>query len=186
MSKPNEAKAVDKGREAFLKEAGELYDEMIRRAGGTDVFDDIEEQGEAAGRAMALRMLKDRLAAEAQAQPAEAACEKCGRPARLTKDPRGRNLQTASGTVHYARPHAICDPCKASFSPSGPAAEDSAPGGVGAVPAQGVRGKRGRVIPEGRAADEAAGRRDDQRQGGPTGHRARGGRSGRGTPPTHR
>ena len=78
MGQPKE----DEGRKAFLQEAERLYDAMMSRAGGTDVFDDIEEQGEAAGRAMVLRMLKDRLAAEMKAQSDKAACEKCGRTMR--------------------------------------------------------------------------------------------------------
>ena len=147
----------DEGREAFLREAGELYDRMMRRAGGTDIFDDIEEQGEAAGRKVVLRMLGDRLAAEAKAQGAGAPCARCGRPMRLTKRPSGRNLLTASGMVHYERPHAICDSCEASFSPSGPKAAHPAAGGVGPVPAQGMRGEPGRLVPQGCAAEQWGG-----------------------------
>ena len=137
-----------KGREAFLEEAGKLYDEMITRAGPAsgDTFDDIEVQGEAAGRRLVLKLLKERLEAEARRDPEAVACVQCGRPMRRPKGPGERNLDTASGTVTYQRPHAICDRCGASFSPSGPAAEDPGAGGIGPAPTQGVRGQRRRLV----------------------------------------
>jgi hypothetical protein len=87
---------------------------------------------------MILKILRDRLAAELKAQTATVICPKCGRPMRLGKKPAGRSVQTVSGAVHYQRHHATCDRCGASFSPSGPAAEDPAPGGLRPIPAQGV------------------------------------------------
>lgn len=137
-----------KGREAFLKEAGKLYDEMISRAGPAsgDTFDAIEAQGEAAGRQLALKLLKERLEAEARREPEAVACPKCGQPMRRPRRPAARNLDTASGTVPYERPHAICDRCGASFSPSGPAVEDSGARGIGPAPAKGVRGQRRRLV----------------------------------------
>lgn len=138
----------DKGRDAFLQEAGKLYDQLISRAGpqSGDTFDDIEEQAEGAGRKLILQMLRERLKAEAQAQPKETTCSTCGKTMRTIKECAERNLSTASGTVHYERPHAMCDRCRASFSPSGRAAEDSAARGFGAPSAQGVRRKPGRLL----------------------------------------
>lgn len=173
MSELKDDQDVDKGLEAFMREARELYDRMMNRAGGTDVFDDIEEQGEAAGRKLALRMLQDRLSAELKAQSAGVLCEKCGRPMRLTNQSSERNLQTASGTVRYERPHAICDRCEASFSPSGPAAEHSPARRVGAMDAQGLPGESGRLVSEGGATVGGVGRNPRQRKAGATGHRAR-------------
>lgn len=172
MSEPKDDQKVEKGREDFLREAGELYDRMISRAGGTDVFDDIEEQGEAAGRKLVLKMLQDRLAAELKAQSAEVLCEKCGRPMRLTKQSE-RNLQSASGTVRYERPHAICDRCETSFSPYGSAPEDSPARRVGAMDAQGMPGESGRLVSEGGATVGGVGRNPSQRKAGATGQRAR-------------
>jgi len=138
----------DKGREAFLAEARRLYDEMMSRAGpgSGDTLDDIEEQAEGAGRKLILKMLRERLAAEAKADPETTACAKCGKPMRRPKKASRRNLDTASGTVPYERRHAICDRCNASFSPSGPAAENPVARGIGPAPAKGLRGQRGRVV----------------------------------------
>ena len=138
----------DEGRDAFLAEARRLYDEMISRAGPAsgDTLDDIEEQAEGAGRKLILKLLKERLAAEAKAEPESAICAKCGRPMRRPEKASARNLDTASGTVRYERRHAICDRCNASFSPSGPAAEDPAARGIGQAPAKGLRGQRRRVV----------------------------------------
>jgi hypothetical protein len=138
----------DKDREAFLAEARRLYDEMISRAGPAsgDTFDDIEEQAEGAGRKLILKLLKERLAAEAKAEPEAVLCAKCGRPMRRPKGASARNLDTASGTVRYERLHAICDRCEASFSPSGRAAENPAARGIGAPAAKGVRGQRRRLL----------------------------------------
>jgi hypothetical protein len=138
----------DKDREAFLAEARRLYDEMISRAGPSsgDTFDDIEEQAEGAGRKLILKLLKERLAAEAKAEPEAVLCAKCGQPMRRPKEATARNLDTASGTVHYERLHAICDRCEGSFSPSGPAAENPGARGIGASAAKGVRGQRRRVV----------------------------------------
>lgn len=121
-----------KDREEFLKKAGRLYDEMMSRAGPAsgDTFDDIEVQAEGAGGEFILRLLAQRLAAEQAAQQETIACPQCGRPMRRPKDASPRNLDTASGTVHYERTHAICDRCKTSFSPSGPSAEDPPPRAV--------------------------------------------------------
>jgi hypothetical protein len=138
----------DKGREAFLEEAGRRYDEMMSRAGPAsgDTFDDIEEQAEAAGKALIGRMLRDRMVGEAAAEPEEVACPKCGRPMRVVKAEAPRNLETASGVVGYARSHRACDRCEASFSPSGRAPEDSRAGSVGAAAKKGVRGESGRIV----------------------------------------
>ena len=137
----------DAGREAFLAEARRLYDEMILRAGPAsgDTFDDIEAQAEGAGRRLILKLLKERLAAEASREPDAVLCEKCGQPMRRPKASE-RNLDTASGTVRYERRHAICDRCEASFSPSGPAALDPVARGIGPAPAKGLRGQRRRVV----------------------------------------
>jgi hypothetical protein len=138
----------DKDREAFLAEARRLYDEMISRAGAAsgDTFDDMEEQAEAGGRKLILKLLKERLAAEAKAEPETVVCAKCGKPMRRPKESSARNLDTASGTVRYQRLHAICDRCESSFSPSGPAAQNPAAGRIGAPAAKGVRGQRRRVV----------------------------------------
>lgn len=138
----------DEDREAFLAEARRLYDEMISRAGPSsgDTFDDIEEQAEGAGRKLILKLLKERLAAEAKAEGAEMACPKCGKPMRRPKQAAQRNLDTASGTVRYERRHAICDRCDASFSPSGPAAENPSARRIGPSAAKSVRGQRGGVV----------------------------------------
>ncbi len=128
----------DKGREKFLREAAKLYDEMISRAGSSDIFDDIEEQAENAGRKIVLKMLRDRLLAETKAQDEKVNCPKCGRPMRRPEKPFERNLDTSSGTVNYERRHAICDSCDESFSPSGREAEDSPPGRLSPPPEKGV------------------------------------------------
>jgi hypothetical protein len=138
----------DAGRKTFLREAGKLYDQMISRAGpvSADIFDDIEEQAEGMGRKLILKLLKERLAAEAKAEPESVICAKCGKPMRRAKGVSERNLDTASGTVRYERRHAICDRCDASFSPSGPAAENPAARRIGPPPAKGLRGQRRRVV----------------------------------------
>lgn len=138
----------DKGREAFLAVAGKLYDQMIARAGSSsgDTFDDIEEQAEGAGQTLILKLLRERLAAEAKAEPESVICAKCGKPMRRPKEASQRNLDTASGTVKYERRHAICDRCDGSFSPSGRAAENSAARRIGPSSAKGLRGERRRVV----------------------------------------
>ena len=134
------AHEVHRSREAFLQEAGRLYDEMMSRAGSAsgDTFDDIEEQAEGAGRKLILKLLRERLAAEEKAQGETIPCRECGRPMRRPEAPKPRNLDTASGTVHYERRHAICDRCQTSFSPSGPTPEDPASGRIEPSAAQGV------------------------------------------------
>jgi hypothetical protein len=136
------------GREAFLKEAGKRYEEVISRAGASsgDPFDDIEEQAEGAGRRLILKLLKERLAAEAKVDPEAVLCAKCGKPMRRPKEASARNLDTASGTVHYERLPAICDRWDASFSPAGPAAENPGARGIGPPDAKGLRGQRRRVV----------------------------------------
>ena len=118
----------DKRREEFLRDAAQLYDEMISRAGRTgDKFDEIEEQAEEVGRKIARELLADRLAAEEQTVPEKIPCPICGGPMRRPKKKGPRKLDTFSGPVSYERRHAICDRCHSSFSPSGPPARDSAP-----------------------------------------------------------
>jgi len=116
----------DKKREEFLRDAAQLYDEMISRAGRTgDKFDDIEEQAEEAGRKIACELLANRLAAEEQTVPEKILCSICGGPMRRPKNKGQRKLDTFSGPVSYERRHAICDRCKSSFSPAGPPTGDS-------------------------------------------------------------
>jgi len=128
------------GREKFLARAAELYDEMVSRAGPSsgDTFDDIEEQAEGAGRKLILNLLRERLAAEEEVQAQAILCPKCKRLMRRPEDASPRNLDTASGTVHYKRRHAICDRCGASFSPSGPTPENSRARSVEPPEAQGL------------------------------------------------
>jgi len=129
-----------KDREAFLAEAGRRYDEMISRSGSEsgDTFDDIEQQAESAGKAMILKLLADRLSAEERSQADKVICSGCGNAMRRPKDRSHRNLETFSGDVDYERRHAICDECGESFSPSGPAAEDSASRQFEPLPEEGV------------------------------------------------
>ena len=133
-------KASDRGRDTFLQEAARLYDEMMSRAESAsgDTFDDIEEQAEGAGRKLILKLLRERVAAEEKAQAETVTCPDCSRPMRRPRKAAERNLDTASGTVHYERRHAICDLCGASFSPSGPTSEDPASGRIEPPAAQGV------------------------------------------------
>ena len=121
-----------------MSRVGELYDEMISRAGSGDTFDDIEEQAEGVGRKLILKALHDRLAAEEKAQPETIRCPRCGARMRIPRDVKPRNLDTASGAIHYERRHAICDQCGASFSPSGPGPEDSASGRIEPSGSQGL------------------------------------------------
>ena len=130
----------DKARSAFLDEAARRYDEMISRAGPAsgDTFDDIEEQAEKMGRELIQQLLRERLAVEEKAQSETMTCPECDHKMRRPKTASPRDLDTASGVVHYERRHAICDSCGASFSPSGQEVEDSAEGSIGAVPEEGV------------------------------------------------
>jgi uncharacterized protein with PIN domain len=113
---------------------------MISRAGPAsgDTFDDIEEQAEKAGRELIQQLLRERLAAEDKAQSETVPCPECGRTMRRPKTASPRDLDTASGVVHYERWHAICDSCGAFFFPSGQEVEDSAEGSIGTVPEEGV------------------------------------------------
>jgi len=131
-------KQNDPEREAFMSRAGELYDEMISRAGSGDTFDDIEEQAEGVGRKLILKALRDRLAVEEKALPDTIRCPKCGARMRQPHDAKPRNLDTASGAVHYERRHAICDRCGTSFSPSGPRPEDPTSGRIEPSGSQGL------------------------------------------------
>ena len=148
-----------RGREEFMREAERLYDEMISRAGpqSGDTFDEIEEQAEGAGRKLILKLLKERLAAEAARQPEGVTCPGCGRPMRQPEKDRPRNLDTASGTVSYERRHAICDRCGESFSPSGRPVANSPSRGVGEASEKGVRGQSSRVVRGGVPTAEIAG-----------------------------
>lgn len=127
----------DEAREAFLRRAAAWYDAMAAGAGpeSGDVFDDIEEQAEEMGREATRELLRARLAAEEAAQPEETPCPKCGGAMRRPSKGGARNLETASGCVSYERRHAICDRCRASFSPSGPPVENPPPGPVEPPPA---------------------------------------------------
>jgi len=140
--------AERKHLEAFLKEAERVYEEIVCRAGpgSGDTLDDIEEQAEHAGSALALKLLRDRLAAEAAAEPPELTCPQCGRRMRQPKRAAARHQDTACGAARYERRHAICDGCGSSFSPSGPPAEDSAAGGVEPPSQESVRGQPGGVV----------------------------------------
>jgi rubredoxin len=123
----------DPGREAFLRDAAHLYDEMVSRAGPAfgETFDDIEKQAEAAGRTLRRRLLAQRLAAEEAKLPVVIRCPRCGQPMRRPKMPAVRTLDTFSGPVPYARHHALCDRCGISFSPAGPPARHPRPRRVG-------------------------------------------------------
>ncbi|MBM4036282.1 MAG: hypothetical protein FJ291_31485 [Planctomycetes bacterium] len=123
----------DPGREAFLRDAGRIYDEVVLGAGPASgqSFDDMEERAEAAGLLLRRKLLAQRLGAEEAMQPAIIPCPQCGRPMRWHKDPAPRNLDTFSGPVAYERRHAVCDPCGISFSPAGPPARHPRPRGVG-------------------------------------------------------
>jgi hypothetical protein len=131
---------TDRGREAFVRQAARLYDEMMSRAGSAsqDTFDDIEEQAEERGRKLILRRLRARLAAEEKAQAETVLCPGCSARMRRPGEAAERNLDTASGTVRYERRHAICDRCGASFSPSGLPPEDSPSGRIEPPASQGV------------------------------------------------
>jgi len=133
-------KEKDLGREEFLAEAAKAYDDMLARAGleSGDTFDDIEIQALGSGRKLIQKLLSERLVAEEQAQSQIIYCPACEKLMRRPDQANKRNLDTASGTVHYERRHAICDRCGASFSPSGPAPEDSKQGTVEPPAAQGV------------------------------------------------
>jgi len=141
-------KERERDRDAFLAEAERLYDEMISRAGPAsgDTFDDIEEQAEGAGRKLILRLLRERLRAEKEAEPERIECSKCGARMRRPDREMPRNLDTASGQVNYERRHAICDRCRTSFSPSGPSVENTAPGRVEPPAAKSMRGQSGRIL----------------------------------------
>jgi hypothetical protein len=130
----------DSGREAFLRDAGRLYDETVARAGPAsgETFDDIEERVEAAGRELRRRLLALRLAAEEAKQPAVILCPQCGQPMRRPKATAARTLDTFSGPVPYARLHAVCDRCGISFSPAGPPARHPRPRRVGPPRAEGL------------------------------------------------
>jgi hypothetical protein len=130
----------DPAREAFLRDAEHIYDEMVVKAGPAfgESFDDMEERAEAAGRELRRKLLALRLAAEEAKQPEVIRCPECGRPMRWHKDPARRNLDTFSGPVAYERRYAVCDPCGISFSPAGPPARHPRPRCVGPPRAQGL------------------------------------------------
>jgi hypothetical protein len=134
MERPSE------DREKFLREAGELYDELMARTGPAsgDTFDDIEMQASKGGKALILKLIRDRMKSEEEVRTGKVLCPKCGRPMRRPKDPSSRNLDTPSGTVGYARRHAICDHCGVSFSPSGSSTEDSSSRPIQSPPADGL------------------------------------------------
>jgi len=123
----------DPGREAFLRDAERLYEEMVGGAGPAsgESFNDMEERAEAAGLQLRRKLLAQRLAAEEAKQPAVIQCPQCGRPMRWHKAPARRNLDTFSGPVPYERRYAVCDPCGISFSPAGPPARHPRPRRVG-------------------------------------------------------
>jgi len=142
--------ARNEDRKQFLKEAARRYDELIGRAGKAgETFDDIEQDAEQMGRELIGELLTARLAAEAEREAQTIRCPGCGRPMRRVKRAAPRHLDTASGPVRYQRRHAICDRCGASFSPSGPSAEDPAPGRIEPPASQGVRGQSGGIFREG-------------------------------------
>jgi len=124
--------ANDPKRERFLAQAAQLYDAFLARSGpeSGDRFDDMEIQAEAAGRALVVQLLADRLGEEVGLQPPETTCPQCGRPMRLPPQAAARQLETASGRVPYQRRHAICDHCGNSFSPAGPPARHPLSGSV--------------------------------------------------------
>jgi hypothetical protein len=130
----------DPGREAFLREAARVYDEMVSGAGPAsgESFDDMEVRAEAAGCVVRRKLLSLRLAAEEAKQPAAVRCPQCGQPMRRLKAAAPRTLDTFSGPVPYARRHAVCDRCGISFSPAGPPARHPRPRGVGPPRAEGV------------------------------------------------
>ncbi len=132
--------AQDPGREAFLREAGLVYDKVVGRAGPAsgETFDDIEERVEAAGRELRRKLLARRLAAEAAKQPEVIRCSQCGQLMRRPKAAAARTLDTFSGPAPYARRHAICDRCGISLSPAGPPARHPRPRGVGPPRADGL------------------------------------------------
>ena len=116
----------DTGREEFLRLAGRLYDEMLARVGPEtgESFDDIELRALRAAKELAAGLAAQRLAAEEAATVEEVRCPGCGLPMRRPPGVATRQLQTMSGTVTYARRHAQCARCGASFSPSRPASGD--------------------------------------------------------------
>ena len=118
---------LNEARKRVMDRAGELFDEMVSRAGaGTeDTFDDIEAQAESRGRELTRTLMQARLAVEEMRQGEQALCARCGVPMRRPATAATRNLETASGDVRYQRRHAICDRCHRSFSPSGSPPEDS-------------------------------------------------------------
>jgi hypothetical protein len=138
----------DAERDEFLSQAGKLYDQMMARsgAGSGDTFDDIELQALRAARELAESCVAKRLAQEEKAASPEIPCPKCRRPMRRPKTPAPRVIQTMAGDVRYERRHAICDRCGASFSPSGPKAQDSGAGGVRPPGAKRLRGEPGGVV----------------------------------------
>ena len=133
----------DPGREAFLREAERLYNEMVAGAGPASAqsFDAMEERAEAAGLLLRRKLLAERLAAEEAKQPEVILCPKCGRRMRRQKDPARRNLDTFSGPVAYERRHAVCDSCGFSFSPAGPPPRHPRSWRVGPPRQEGLRGQ---------------------------------------------
>ena len=125
-------KPQDEGREEFVRRAGQLYDELVSRAGpaSADTFDDIEEQAEKAGGELIRELLAGRLAADEHTGPQIISCPQCGRRMRRPTVPAARDLETFSGLVRYERRHAICDHCGFSFSPAGLPVADPTQGGI--------------------------------------------------------
>ena len=128
------------GREAFLRDAERLYDEMVAGAGPASAqsFDAMEERAEAAGLVLRRKLLALRLGAEEAKQPAVILCPRCGLPMRWQKIPARRNLDTFSGPVAYERRHVVCDHCGESFSPAGPPARHPRPRRLGPPRPQGL------------------------------------------------
>lgn len=122
---------ADPDREEFLRRAGELYDEMMARAGADgQTFDDIEELALKLGRRASQELMAKRLGAEEHKGRQPQVCPRCGHQLRWASKPEERNLETSAGVVRYERRHAFCDRCRESFSPAGLEADDPQARGV--------------------------------------------------------
>lgn len=128
---PAEAEVAGGEREAFLQRMAQLYDRMMARLGAEgESFDDIEELALKLGREASQELMSRRLGAEEGRGSQPQLCPRCGHRLRRPEPPAERKLDTCAGTVAYRRRHAICDRCRTSFSPSGPEAQDTGPGGL--------------------------------------------------------
>ena len=109
-------------RAAFMREAGEAFDRMMKEDQEQMItFDQMEDRALEVGGKLERWLMEGCLAEAARRKGAGPApsCPRCRQPLRMRASPEERGLRGRSGAVSFRREGGYCPSCRKAFFPSG-------------------------------------------------------------------